>query len=50
MVRLRGSNVSVIDSMVKLMDFTRQFELQIKMIKEIQSIDKSGSSLMKNAG
>ena len=47
---LEGSNVSVIDSMVKLMDFTRQFELQIKMIKEIQSIDKSGSSLMKNAG
>tara|TARA_E500000178_G_scaffold321572_1_gene345563 strand:+ start:13511 stop:14272 length:762 start_codon:yes stop_codon:yes gene_type:complete len=47
---LEGSNVSVIDTMVRLMDFTRQFELQIKMIKEIQNIDKSGSSLMKNSG
>ena len=44
---LEGSNVSVIDTMVKMMDFTRQFEMQIKMIKEIQGIDKSGSTMMK---
>lgn len=45
---LEGSNVSVIDTMVKLMDFSRQFEMQIKMIKEIQGIDKTGSSMMKS--
>jgi flagellar basal-body rod protein FlgF len=33
--------------MVKMMDFTRQFEMQIKMIKEIQGIDKAGSTMMK---
>jgi flagellar basal-body rod protein FlgF len=44
---LEGSTVSVINTMVKMMDFTRQFEMQIKMIKEIQGIDKSGSSMMK---
>ncbi len=44
---LEGSNVSIIDTMVKMMDFSRQFEMQIKMIKEIQGIDKSGSTMMK---
>ena len=46
---LEGSNVDVVDVMVKMIDFTRSFEMQIKMIKEIQSIDQSGSSMMKSS-
>ena len=46
---LEGSNVDVVDVMVKMIDFTRSFEMQIKMIKEIQSIDQSGASMMKTS-
>ena len=46
---LEGSNVDVIDVMVKMIDFTRSFEMQVKMIKEIQNIDSSGSSMMKTS-
>ncbi|MAE02784.1 flagellar basal body rod C-terminal domain-containing protein [Porticoccaceae bacterium] len=44
---LEGSNVNPIETMVKLMDFSRSFEAQIKMIKEARSIDETGSTMMR---
>ena len=36
-----------IEAMVKMMDISRSYEAQIKMIKEIKSIDENGASLMR---
>ena len=44
---LEGSNVNPIESMIKMMDFSRSYESQINMIKEIKAIDETGSSLMR---
>jgi flagellar basal-body rod protein FlgF len=44
---LEGSNVNPVETMVKLMDFSRSFEAQIKMIKEARSIDETGSTMMR---
>ncbi len=44
---LEGSNVNPIEAMVNLMDFSRSYESQIKMIKEIKEIDESGASMMR---
>jgi len=44
---LEGSNVNPIEAMVKMMDISRSYEAQIKMIKEIKSIDENGASLMR---
>ena len=44
---LEGSNVNPIETMIKLMDFSRSFEAQIKMITQTQSIDETGSSMMR---
>ena len=44
---LEGSNVNPIDAMIKMMDFSRSYEAQIKMISEIKSIDETGTTLMK---
>ncbi len=45
--RLEGSNANPIETMVKLIDFSRSFESQIKMIKESESLDESGSTMMR---
>ena len=47
---LEGSNVNPIESMIKMMDFSRSYESQIKMINEIKSIDETGSTLMRISG
>jgi flagellar basal-body rod protein FlgF len=44
---LEGSNVNPIEAMVKMIDISRSYEAQIKMIKEIKSIDENGASLMR---
>ena len=44
---LEGSNVNPIEIMIKLMDFSRSFEAQIKMSTQTQSIDETGSSMMR---
>jgi flagellar basal-body rod protein FlgF len=46
---LEGSNVSAIEAMTRLIDQSRSFETQIKIIKETKSLDESGSSMMKPA-
>lgn len=44
---LEGSNVTAIHAMVKLMDHSRNFEQQIRIIKESRSIDESGSTMLR---
>jgi flagellar basal-body rod protein FlgF len=46
---LEGSNVSAVEAMTRLIDHSRSFETQIRIIKETKSLDESGSSMMKNA-
>ncbi|MCO4088183.1 MAG: hypothetical protein HEQ17_04255 [Limnohabitans sp.] len=46
---LEGSNVSAIEAMTRLIDHSRSFETQIRIIKEIKSLDESGASMMKPA-
>jgi flagellar basal-body rod protein FlgF len=46
---LEGSNVSAIEAMTRLIDHSRSFETQIRIIKEIKGLDESGSSMMKAA-
>jgi len=46
---LEGSNISAIEAMTRLMDHSRSFETQIRIIKETKSLDESGSTMMKNA-
>jgi flagellar basal-body rod protein FlgF len=44
---LEGSNVSAVDALVRLMDFNRSFESNIRMIKEAKATDESGTSMMR---
>ena len=44
---LEGSNVTPVDAMVRLLDFTRTFESRMKFIKEGNTIDEAGASMMK---
>jgi flagellar basal-body rod protein FlgF len=46
---LEGSNISAIEAMTRLMDHSRSFETQIRIIKETKSLDESGSTMMKPA-
>jgi flagellar basal-body rod protein FlgF len=39
--------VNPVTAMVKLIDFSRSFESQIRVIKEAKSLDESGSSMLK---
>lgn len=44
---LESSNVNVVTAMVKMIDFSRSFETQIRTIKEAKSLDEAGASLLK---
>lgn len=44
---LEGSNVGAIQAMVKLMDHSRSFEQQIRIIKESRSIDEAGATMLR---
>ena len=46
---LEGSNVRAIEAMTRLIDHSRSFETQIRIIKEMKGLDESGSSMMKAA-
>ena len=46
---LEGSNVSAIEAMTRLMDHSRSFETQIRIIKETKTLDEQSSSMMKLA-
>ena len=45
---LEGSNVNAIGVMVKMMDQSRSFEMQVNMIKESKTCDESGATMMKS--
>jgi flagellar basal-body rod protein FlgF len=44
---LEGSNVNPVSTMIKMLDFSRQFEMQLKLVKETQTIDEAGSTMMR---
>ncbi len=46
---LEGSNVSAIEAMVRLIDFSRSFESQINVIKESKENDKTGATMMRTS-
>lgn len=44
---IEGSNVNAVDEMVALIDLQRQFEMQVKMMKTAEEMDKASASLMR---
>jgi flagellar basal-body rod protein FlgF len=46
---LEGSSVNPMAAMVKLIDQSRSFEQQVRIIKEAKSNDEAGASMMKVA-
>ncbi len=44
---LEGSNVNAMEVMIKLMDQSRSFEQQVRIIKESKSGDEAGASMLK---
>lgn len=44
---LEGSNVNAMEVLIKLMDQSRSFEQQVRIIKEVKSGDEAGSSMLK---
>lgn len=47
---LEGSNVNAMEILVKLMDQSRSFEQQVRIIKEVKGTDETGASMMKLGG
>ena len=46
---IEGSNVSPMTALVKMLDFSRSFELQVKIISEAKSLDEAGASMLRAA-
>lgn len=46
---LEGSNVNAMEAMTRLIDHSRSFEMQIRIIKETKGIDESGAAMMRSA-
>ncbi len=44
---LEGSNVTAVQALVRLMDHSRSFEQQIRIIKESRQIDESGATMLR---
>ena len=44
---LEGSNVSIVEAMVKFIDYQRSFEMQTRVISEMKDNDSSGASMMR---
>jgi flagellar basal-body rod protein FlgF len=47
---LEGSNVNAMEIMIKLIDQSRSFEQQIRIIKESKTGDEAGASMLKASG
>ncbi|KLV09987.1 MULTISPECIES: flagellar basal-body rod protein FlgF [Photobacterium] len=45
---LEGSNVSAIDELVNVMSLTRNFEMQVRMMKTAETLAQAGNRLMSN--
>lgn len=46
---LEGSNVSPVEAMVKLIEQSRSFEAQIRIIKETKDLDESGATMLRGS-
>lgn len=46
---IEGSNVSAIDELVSVMSLTRNFEMQIRMMKSAETLAQAGNRLMSNS-
>jgi len=46
---LEGSTVSAVENMVKIIEYQRNFEASIRVIKEAKTLDEAGASMMKSA-
>lgn len=44
---LEGSNVSAIEALTRLIDHSRAFEAQIRVVKEMKDLDSSGASMLR---
>jgi len=44
---LEGSNVNIVDSLVKMIDYARNYEMQIKIMKTAEEIDSSSDKLLR---
>lgn len=44
---LESSNVNIVDSMVDMIEFSRRFEMQVKMMKTAEQTDESSASIMR---
>ena len=44
---LESSNVNIVDSMVKMIELGRRFEMQVKMMQEIGDTEESLASVMR---
>ncbi len=44
---LEGSNVNTVESMVKMIELQRQYEMQVKMMKNAEENDSAASSILK---
>jgi flagellar basal-body rod protein FlgF len=47
---LEGSNVNAVEAMTRLIDHSRSFEMQIRMMKQTKEIDESGAAMMRTTG
>lgn len=46
---LEGSNVSAVGEMTRLIDLQRQFEMQVKMMRTAEEMDKTSDSLLRTS-
>jgi flagellar basal-body rod protein FlgF len=46
---LEGSNVNVVDALVNMIDLSRRFEVQVKMMKTAEETDQSAASILRSA-
>jgi flagellar basal-body rod protein FlgF len=44
---LEGSNVNIVDAMVNMIELSRRFELQVKMMKTAQDMENASASIMR---
>ncbi|MGY8862344.1 MAG: flagellar basal body rod C-terminal domain-containing protein, partial [Pseudomonadales bacterium] len=44
---LEGSNVNVVDSMVRMIALSRQYEMSVNMIKNAREVDAASASTMR---
>jgi len=47
---VEGSNVNVIAAMTSMIDLSRQYEMQVKMLKTAKELDDSSSQLLRATG